>query len=100
MKQFKDTLWEWIFFINKLAILVLIAFGIDYISSKYNIPWQIIFIVIISLFLKEQFAKKKKNKENNHSRKNKLYSILGEEVFNSLTPTQILDIDNIISNND
>lgn len=100
MKQFKDSLWEWIFFINEIAILFLIINGINYVDSRYNIPSSITLIVIVSIFVKEQITKEKKNKEKNHQKLDELYSILGEDVRNSLTLSQTLDITNIFVKKD
>ena len=51
--------------LNRLAILVFAALGIDVISNKYHVPWQVIGAVMLILLVLDFQNKKKIDKEYN-----------------------------------
>lgn len=60
----KEILFDILFNINRLAIFILYVFGIDSISQKCAIPWQIIFIITLLLSGSDlSFNKKRRNKK-------------------------------------
>ena len=88
MKRFKEIIIEWLFFINKIAIFVMFSFGVDYISNKYDIPWQIIIILIATIFVGEHIKKDKEHKKENRKLQNKLWNCLNDSKYDCLTIEQ------------
>lgn len=85
------------FCVNKILIFVFLCFGIDYISDKYNFPWQVIIIVIAVIFSVEQTQKNKKQKSENQELQDKLWNCLKDSQFNCITIEQKYKIVNTIS---
>lgn len=92
LKNIKDFIFELLFFLNKIAIIIMAGYGLDYFSDKYNIPWQIIAIMIVLLLSYELTKKEKAKKDRIHYLKSKIYEELQKPEFDNIPLYQKVNI--------
>ena len=89
MKKFKNSILKYLCMLNRLALIVFSAFGIDVVASKYNFPWQIVFIIVLALFV---FDYSNTHKQAKRELQDKIHSFLDNNPSLHLTPEQIMEM--------
>lgn len=89
MKNFKHYLLKGIVMLNRFALFFIYALGVDEAARITSIPWQIIFLLTLFLFVYDINKNKEQQKDTLHK---KINSFIKKNQDLNLTPSQIMEL--------